>query len=786
MPSRILSTLPGIPRFQSGIGDHDDLFVRLQQDPEGAWFPVIRAGTYFLGTEEGYFFAQKATATFSHAVTGGLYTVVLSGQAGIDPTTRGPIRLLRDGSPRPLQRVSRPLRAYRTLSPRVTGDLVEYVLPASGVLVSLCTDPTTGLMLSVPGTGDIIATDEYTYEPYAGKIRLKDAGVRPLYATYLAGEEQPHLLRQEEILRVSRDGLVRVMWGRALCVTGSATWPVVRRPRGDGALATVADGATGNVLQLAAPSSGHWVNMVLRDGPFRWYRFDETSGAVLVDHSGSGRNGALTGVFTRGVANGRAIDPDGAVTFDGSSGRGDLGVLGLSGSCTLEAWIKHPFVTQRAIFSNQVSTVSGVFFGIYYGKVWFLDPAANFALGHIGEEWIADDRWHHVVVTSDGATVRSYVDGRFDKASPMACHGCSASGFVAFGQGAFSPLTADELILYNRCLTEDQILDHYELSSSVRGAFSSGDIIAARYYVADSFTARPSGSNLLLEFIPSVSGSFTVEYETGSDQYFPSQLTSGDVNWIQLNPLLSARESGFLYLCDSAQGWPQPGRLTLDMVNRNPLYSASGFAAGVFAVTVYDVEEEPLPESALVVTVSGVAGTLARLYPPGANTDGRGQARYSFTPTTTGVATITARVSGTAVSGVLTVKVRPLVQYSSGAEERLGKLLLALESTPYRENLRRLAAYYCYRDGTPFQPDGTDQRWTTTVTFSASRSRFYGLDGQPLAQPVSIRTSPDMVALVLVDAAPGDRLRAEVQTPTPGRVRTAPAVHVPDAPAETE
>lgn len=773
MSTRILSTLAGITRFQSGIGDGQDLFVRLQEDPEGGWYPVLQAGTYYIGTEEGYQYASRGTASFTLGLSGQVQTLTVSGLIA-DPTRLGPIRLLRADGPRPLLRVTGSLRAFRTMPLAGSGDVQSFAVPTSGLLVSLVSDPVTGVLIAVPATGDILSTEEYTYDVGAGTVFLRDPSLPHLYATYLQDESAASLLRQEEILRVSTDGQVRTMGSPVLCLSGSVFLPFVKRPLGNGWLAALGTTAVRNAITLTADNLFN--QLVRRDHPNNWWRMRSPGGPYVFDEAGAA-TGTVSGTVYYGINGVLQEQPSGAIRFAGA-GKIGVGFPPVPTAMSLEAWVQPDYTTQRIFFSNRVDQTSGVLFGIYYGQAWFFDQAAG--QGLIGTRNICDGRWHHLVVTSDGFGNWLYVDGHLETSNRFNRVASSGSTLIASDtDGSFFFGALDELALYPYPLTGEQVLDHFEAGGRLLGTIASGDIVACRYHIQDSFTAVPSGSGLQLTVLPAATGSFTLEYETGTTgRYYTSQEASGSANALQLNPLLTARQTGFLYLCDAAEPWPVPAALRIDCSNRNPLYNPSGMAPVLFSVTALDSEGEPIPQTCLAARLDGVSGALTLQYPSLPVTDGRGQVRYTWTPTATGTATVTALASG--VSGFLDLKVRDIRHYTDRSEEQLGKLMLAFESQPYRGNLRRLSAYYCTLDGAPWQPDAAVDPWSTTVTFSAERSAFFALDGTPLDRPASLSTDADGVAQILVDPQPGDFLRAEVLTQTSGRKRTARPIRVPD------
>lgn len=573
--SRILSTLAGIANFQSGIGGGDDLLVMVREDPNGGWFAQIHKGFYYIGTEEEYLFAEKGEISFTQTTTGTIFTTGISGWQ-VDPTTVGPVIMRRAGQIRQLQRVSPGLRAFKPIS--FTGsDPKSAVVPESGLLVQLCSQPVTGILLSVPSTGDIISSEDYYYDRTTNTLYIRATSPPSLFATYVVDETISNPLTQEEIVRVDIDGYVRTQFSNVWSASGSAYNPIISKPTPNGLISVTGSVVSGNVVSFAA------------------------SGLIL-----------------------------------------------------------------------------------------------------------------------------------------------------------------------------------------------SGDIVAVRYMVKDSYAVVPSGSVLAVRYFLGASGSFTVDYEIG-DVWYDTSEVSGTVDYIQLNPILEPRISAFLYLVDSNEPYPPASTVTIAASNLNPLYSPSGCAKVIVGVTAYDAELEPIPQQLINISATGASGSLALVLPISGSTsslsgytNGIGQVLYSWTLLGSGAVTITASVSGYATaSGSLVFLVKDVRYYDQASELQLGKLMLHLEDAPYREDLRRLNAYYCYRDGSPFAPSGQTNSYSNTVTFNSDASQFYSIDGLPLSKPVTVSTDIDSIASILVDPVPGDVIRAYVQTPTAGRIRTAAPILIPKAQPET-
>lgn len=252
---RTYSTLQGIPLFQSGVGDGDQLQVQLREGLDGGWYARYRTGWFYLGTEEEYLYAEKGEGTLTGtARTSGCVSFTVSG----DVTDYGPIRVKSLETNAQLQRVSSPLRCYRelTFSAISSGntELRSATLPSSGLLVQLCTHPVTGIYLSVPATGDIQNRDQYVYHPQSAKIYIRDTNPPTLYATYIVGETDPSQLRQEEILVVDRDGYLRTQLSPV--ASGGLYAATVRRPSPTGTVSVSAMVVSGNLLTATGLSTG--------------------------------------------------------------------------------------------------------------------------------------------------------------------------------------------------------------------------------------------------------------------------------------------------------------------------------------------------------------------------------------------------------------------------------------------------------------------------------------------------------------------------------------------------
>ena len=141
------------------------------------------------------------------------------------------------------------------------------------------------------------------------------------------------------------------------------------------------------------------------------YSFNDGSGTTSADVSGNGHPGTISGASW--TNDGRY---GGALSFDGTDDRVDLGSLGTfyQSGFTMEAWVKKASVTKKDV------AVLGSFTGAGAGPMIWVDHleghyrlTAGLALDNYldsGQTPVADT-WQHLAVTFDGSLARFYVGG---------------------------------------------------------------------------------------------------------------------------------------------------------------------------------------------------------------------------------------------------------------------------------------------------------------------------------------------------------------------------------------
>ncbi len=211
-----------------------------------------------------------------------------------------------------------------------------------------------------------------------------------------------------------------------------------------------------------------------------FYTFDEPFGEKFIDRSGNGNTGTFHGeVFNDGVVHG-ATWVNGkfgkALQFDGVNDYVEISEgnsLNITAQITVEAWVYSnngwntivakdcPYNTYKGYALGLTSSGRPIF-RVGNGSTYYTVIAVN------------DIRngWHHVVGTYDGSYLRIYVDGT-EKASPVSFSGSIASTSVNVKIGirpcaGYFNGTIDEIRIYNRALTEEEIKSIYKNNTFIR------------------------------------------------------------------------------------------------------------------------------------------------------------------------------------------------------------------------------------------------------------------------------------------------------------------------------
>ncbi|MBN1505589.1 MAG: hypothetical protein JW955_02015 [Sedimentisphaerales bacterium] len=332
-----------------------------------------------------------------------------------------------------------------------------------------------------------------------------------------------------------------------------------------------------------------------------WWRLDDGAGSTVLDSSGNGNDGTISGNLDWVEGN------IGGALYSNASGYVDCGnspSLNPTDGITIALWIKSPGfgANNWGAFVAKGDTGSSYRFG-RNGT----GNACHFGLGgtsHDGTVVVADDEWHHIAATYDGALMQIWVDDVPDTSLAHTGQINTSTVTCRIGEngdatGRTVVATFDDVRIYNRALTAE------ELAIVLEGEHVP---IAVNPSPADEATDVPR--DVVLSWIPG-------PYAASHNVYFGN--TFDDVN--------SADESSLLLVSpgQDANVYDPPGRLEfaqtyywrVDEVNAPP--SSTVFKGKTWSFTVepalYAIED--IVATASLPTGEGSGG-------PEATVDGSG------------------------------------------------------------------------------------------------------------------------------------------------------------------
>ena len=234
---------------------------------------------------------------------------------------------------------------------------------------------------------------------------------------------------------------------------------------------------------LSLVPSGAYAAEVAASGPVSYWRFDETSGTTANDYMG-GVNGVNVAVAygTNGPLPSSSPVPfvgmentNKAYTFDGASSEVQLPKsFALNRTAfSIVAWVRADPTTA---YGYQCIMAQG-------GNLWrfHLDSSAatlelvTAGLGGgalLGTIPVVDGNWHQVAAVFDGARKYLYVDGLSDGSMSSGGFLSTNADIVTIGsQGSYRWLgNIDEVAVYNRGLSESEVVNLYRAATSSAGA----------------------------------------------------------------------------------------------------------------------------------------------------------------------------------------------------------------------------------------------------------------------------------------------------------------------------
>jgi hypothetical protein len=238
------------------------------------------------------------------------------------------------------------------------------------------------------------------------------------------------------------------------------------------------------------------------DGPYLWYRLQETAGTSAADASGNGVTGTLSGTYTLNQTSGKPITGETASRYVNFStdGRVSFPVTPITGvpRITLEAWVYQATLSGSAGTFYRIADAPGG------GQDWM-----SFAVrgdGKLSMESGGSDAtttgspisaatWYHVAVVMDveAHTHTFYVNGVPQSTSYAGGLDQPLIGFQSTGQATWAWGVADtgrtpisriaEPALYTYAVATSQLLDHY--NSAITTPFAGFSWTTVNAYLDD-------------------------------------------------------------------------------------------------------------------------------------------------------------------------------------------------------------------------------------------------------------------------------------------------------------
>lgn len=228
-----------------------------------------------------------------------------------------------------------------------------------------------------------------------------------------------------------------------------------------------------------ATKSVFYEQAVLSSGPVSYWRLDESSGAAA-DQMGVASLTVNTPA-TRAAAGALAGDPDTALTFtpngDATTATPAPAALGISGPLTVAAWVK---VTSTQAANTRVLIKWNGNTALSYLLAWAANQTdMRFAVetGTGGTRFTAqapypyDGHWHFLTGTSDGTSVKLYIDGSLVATTaitgtPTTLYNSTADPLTISAPSSGLRGSVDEVTVWSKLLTATDISTLYSLGTT--------------------------------------------------------------------------------------------------------------------------------------------------------------------------------------------------------------------------------------------------------------------------------------------------------------------------------
>jgi hypothetical protein len=234
-----------------------------------------------------------------------------------------------------------------------------------------------------------------------------------------------------------------------------------------GSTNTTIAGSSGVYTAYYEPPALDWFN-----GLVGYWRFDEGNGTVAGDSSGNSNNGTLeNGPLWIDGKHGTALRFDG---LDDYVKVPDNSTFHVTSGLTLEVWVKVSGSTgdHQVVLTKWYPDVNGYTLELQPdGLTPQFVVIASGCVTLVSSIKISFDSWTHIVGTYDGATVKIYVNGSLTGSQETTGNIVTSNQLLCIGSHSPSNPgdrnwfkgTIDNVMIYNRALSEEEVLAHYIL-----------------------------------------------------------------------------------------------------------------------------------------------------------------------------------------------------------------------------------------------------------------------------------------------------------------------------------
>ncbi len=234
---------------------------------------------------------------------------------------------------------------------------------------------------------------------------------------------------------------------------------------------SVAEVSLGNVIKTGT----HFHPMAIpSEGLIASWHFDEIAGTTAFDSAG-GHDGLITSASVVNGIRGLALEYNGNTSMVQVPGAGFNPV---ENGITFSLWFRlnavgdlGTFIFQNQKYSVTMDSQGRIVFTLY-------SPAMKTVNSGTGNR-ILDTDWHHAAMTYDGAVMKIYLDGLFRSQIANTGNLQSSTADIFIGkQQTGNPFkgTIDEMLVYNRGLTEDEVLQIF--GSTPAPSNGSNDLVS--------------------------------------------------------------------------------------------------------------------------------------------------------------------------------------------------------------------------------------------------------------------------------------------------------------------